>query len=132
VGTNRVPNLFQPDCHEEIPYAVDVNIQMVAEPSPEGLAFYGVIGTNAFNPVLTGKRFKDLNWAQLMVWLGRAAPVVEEASGNEVQIRGPQSSDSNHSPTSDQIAPVLIPDDIRLPTVHRPLPTPGDFGEVQR
>jgi hypothetical protein len=102
VGERTVPNLYQPDCHAEIPYAVDINIQMVAEPSPEGLAFYGVIGTNAFNPVLTGKRFKDLDWKQLMVWLGHT-PACSASN------LGPRSSDSDHRKMQTGSSPFLSP-----------------------
>lgn len=58
---------------------VDINLQLVAEPCPEGQAFYGVIGTNAFSPVLVGKRFANLNWDLLMKLVGRA-PAEEEAA----------------------------------------------------
>ena len=80
-GNQRVPGMWVPDCHDDVPFMVDVNVQLKAEPSPEGANFYGEIGTNAFNPVLVGKRIKDLNWDMLMALIGRApAPVKEEAA----------------------------------------------------
>ena len=79
-------DLIQPDCHDDIPYMVDINVQFAAEPAPEGQAFYGIIGTNAFNPTLVGKRFKDLDWKQLLVWLGRAPGLTSETG--QCQIRG--------------------------------------------
>jgi hypothetical protein len=75
VANNKVPNVYTPDCHDEVPYRVDVNMQMIAEPSPEGQLFYGLIGTNAFNPVLVGKRIPNLDWAMLMALLGRSLPI---------------------------------------------------------
>jgi hypothetical protein len=75
VGENRVPNLWQPDCHADVPFMVDVNVQLVTEPSPEGLQFYGVIGTNAFNPLLVGKRIRDLTWPLLMSLVGQGQEV---------------------------------------------------------
>jgi hypothetical protein len=75
VGENRVPNLWQPDCHADVPFMVDVNVQLITEPSPEGLQFYGVIGTNAFNPLLVGKRIRDLTWPLLMSLVGQGQEV---------------------------------------------------------
>jgi hypothetical protein len=77
VGDKKIPNLYSPDCHDDIPFMVDCNLQMLTEPSPEGLQFYSVIGTNAFNPQLVGKRFKDMDWNQLMVWLCQGTPTEE-------------------------------------------------------
>ena len=91
VGENRVPGLYSPDCHADIPYMVDVNVQLVAEPSPEGLQFYGVIGTNAFNPMLVGKRIRNLEWQTLLVLLGL---VPLDAANGTAQIQRPTHSDS--------------------------------------
>ena len=66
VADKKVPNMYVPDCHDDIPFMVDVNIQLVAEPSPDGQLFRGVIGTNAFNPMLVGKAIGNLNWELLM------------------------------------------------------------------
>lgn len=130
VGDKKVPGLWEPDCHQSIPYSVDVNVQMVAEPHPEkGQAFYGVIGTNAFNPALVGKRFANLDWAQLMVWLGGAGKPDREG---EPQIRTATSLDSSdHRFTN--ISDMLCerdPDDPTTSDQH--LATNGDFREVQR
>lgn len=90
-GNQRVPNMWQPDCHDDVPFMVDVNVQFQMEPSPEGANFYGVIGTNAFNPVLVGKRFKNLDWAQLMVFLARAGAgskaAIPRFKGRQFEIR---------------------------------------------
>lgn len=70
VGNQRVPNVYTPDTHDNIPFLVDVNLQMVAEPCPEGQAFRGVIGTNGFRPDLVGKGVSNLTWDLLMTLLG--------------------------------------------------------------
>jgi len=73
VGDKKVPNMWQPDCFDDIPYLVDANVQLTTEPSPAGLMFYMLIGTNAFNPVLTGKRFAEPSWDLLLKLLRPAA-----------------------------------------------------------
>ena len=77
VGNQRVPNQYTPDCHDDVPYMVDFNVQCVAEPTPDGVNFYGVVGTNAFNPALTGKRILNPTWDSLMVLMGLEAPSTE-------------------------------------------------------
>ncbi len=72
VAEKKIPNLYSPDCHDDIPFMVDLNVQFVTEPSPEGLKFYGVIGTNAYNPGLVGKSISNLKWDLLMNLLGRS------------------------------------------------------------
>lgn len=128
-GNQRVPNVYQPDCYEDVPYMVDVNVQMVAEPSPAGQAFYGVIGTNAFNPALVGKRFKDLDWKQLLVWLGRAPNLREEPRG---QIPARQALDSTEQRLTNALDTCRHRADPLPPTSDQHLATHGDFGEVQR
>lgn len=80
VGSERIPNMWQPDCHDDVPYMVDVNIQFQMEPSPAGANFYGIIGTNAFNPLLVGKRLPNLNWSMLMALIGQAPTPEPEAA----------------------------------------------------
>ena len=55
VGNQRVAGEYVPDCHEDIPFLVDVNVQTRTEPeAPFGLKFYAKIGMNAFRPDLVG------------------------------------------------------------------------------
>ncbi len=79
VAEKKIPNLYSPDCHDDIPYMCDANVQMVTEPSPEGEVFRATIGTNAFRPELVGKSISNLTWSLLMVLLGQAPAGVEEA-----------------------------------------------------
>ena len=80
VGNQRVPGQYVPDCHDDIPYMVDINVQMVFEVSPQGGIFRGVIGTNGFNMKLYGKGFTDLNWDMLMKLVGLSDEPEEEAA----------------------------------------------------
>lgn len=103
VAEKPVPGLYSPDCHDDIPYMVDVNLQLMTELSPEGQAFYGVIGTNAFNPTLVGKRIRNLEWDTMLVLLGISTPARTSADS---QIRGVAASDSDKVPIISQNAPV--------------------------
>ena len=67
---NQKTNLYTPDCHDDIPYMVDCNIQVFTEPSPEGLKFYGEVGTNAYNPLLVGRKLANPTWDLLGTMLG--------------------------------------------------------------
>jgi hypothetical protein len=78
VSNQRIAGQYVPDCHDDVPYMVDVNVQFVAEPSPEGQLFRGVIGTNGFNPKLVGKGISNLTWDLLVGLLGLGKP--EEAT----------------------------------------------------
>lgn len=128
-GNQRVPGMWVPDCHDDIPFMVDVNVQMKAEPAPDGANFYGEIGTNAFNPALVGKRIKDLNWDMLMALIGRAGSRGEEADRQIPRCTSPDSmercpidaSPSGREPANDAAS-----------TPHQHLATDGLFGEVQR
>lgn len=129
VGSERVPNLYQPDCHEDIPYMVDVNVQMVTEKSPDGVNFYGVIGTNAYKPVLVDKRIRDLTWDMLWALL---LGTPQGAAGGNARIHGPYASDSNHVPIANETTTVSYPPHTVSVPIHQHLATDGDFGEVQR
>ncbi len=129
VADKKVPNLYQPDCHADIPFMVDVNIQLLTEPSPEGLVFYGVFGTNAFSPALVGKRIRNLEWGTMLVLLG-VAPL--ETADGTARIHGTAAADSDVGPIT-TLLPPRIGGRVDL---HQPFTTPkadhGDFGEVQR
>jgi hypothetical protein len=128
-GNQRVPGMFVPDCHDDIPFMVDVNVQFVMEPSPQGAAFYGIIGTNAFNPALVGKRFANLDWAQLMVWLGRPPRGAE--TGEPPNPRPPSPDSADARPMHMLHTPCRRPDHSAL-TSESHLVTNGDFPQVQR
>jgi len=68
VNDKKIPGEYQPDVHDDIPYMVDVNVQMRAVPNAApvpGVRYEGVIGTNAFKPIATGLVIPDLTWDML-------------------------------------------------------------------
>ena len=69
VGDNKVPGEYVPDCHDDIPYMVDINVQMkTVRPNAvaPGVVFQGVIGTNKFKPSAVGIAVPDLTWDMLL------------------------------------------------------------------
>ncbi len=129
VGSEKVPNLYAPDCHDDIPFMVDVNCQMVADPAPEGQAFYGVVGTNAFNPALVGKRIRNLEWGTMLVLLGVAPP---EWADGKTRIQGAHMSDSDDRQITSPLSAGIGRLDGTSSALHQPFAVHGDFGEVQR
>jgi len=63
VGDKKIAGEYTPDCHDDIPYMCDVNMQMRAERKPPaGLNYYGVIGMNAFSDKPVGLNIANMTW----------------------------------------------------------------------
>ena len=82
VNNNKVAGQYIPNCHDDIPFMVNVNIFTRTKPKPPlgiGLDFFGVIGMNSANPAVTNLEVASLDYTGILNLLWPELAVVAEA-----------------------------------------------------